>query len=439
MRLIPHGQLLARKRLVVALDHRFLGAKPEMTVEPRVEPRPRDRVVIVRKMLAAVEHDVVRRAKHRVMVLQIGKSLGRHFLRPIVGRGHALRSGREERGKLDVARVHAQQRRVLAGAAALHRGAHHHGRKRKLDPRIDRGEQHGLRAAAAGAGDGRAFRIDLGQGEQEIEGADRIPSLQAHDALQPGLGLRAVETPVRRRVHLGPLPGKPVHDLARQLARIRVAQHVPLPDDAAHARELHAHRLKAAAPALFEALLPRGDLLPQFFRRFLQQPRVLPVAVPKHHRGDLALGILGPVQVARDEKAGGTFEINFFDGVLGPVDPPVDDRVERTLRRHRPKALRNENLPAHIVRALFPLRRRLRRGEGEIAVQILRRLEADIIRHRALREHPRAISEHGRNDEQGKEGEGNQRAGTFHGNEWSGGADGGTRLERTGLRKGGIA
>ena len=40
---------------------------------------------------------------------------------------------------------------------------------------------------------GEAVGIDLGQGEQEIEGANRIPGLQAHDALQARYFMRKLQ------------------------------------------------------------------------------------------------------------------------------------------------------------------------------------------------------------------------------------------------------
>ena len=53
-----------------------------------------------------------------------------------------------------------------------------------------RTEDECLRAAAAGAGDADAARIDVRQAQQEVEGADAVPGLQAHEALQAQLGRR---------------------------------------------------------------------------------------------------------------------------------------------------------------------------------------------------------------------------------------------------------
>ena len=55
--LIPDGELVTPERLVVALDDGFPEAELEVAVEPRVERRTRDRIVIVREMFAALEHD----------------------------------------------------------------------------------------------------------------------------------------------------------------------------------------------------------------------------------------------------------------------------------------------------------------------------------------------------------------------------------------------
>ena len=46
-----------------------------------------------------------------------------------------------------------------------------------------------LRAAAARPGDADARRVHVGQLGEEVEGADAVPRLQAHEALQPQLGL----------------------------------------------------------------------------------------------------------------------------------------------------------------------------------------------------------------------------------------------------------
>src|SRR6185312_11262801 len=101
---------------------------------------------------------------------------------------------------------------------------------------------------------------NLGKTQEEVERSDRVPCLQAHRALQVSLGLRAEEAPVFCRVHFGPLLCEPMNEVSRELNRIGVAQHVPLPDDAAHPRQLDAHRLKPAASAAIEPFLASCDL-----------------------------------------------------------------------------------------------------------------------------------------------------------------------------------
>ena len=62
-----------------------------MLVEERVERGPRDGVVVVREVFAALQEDVVLLAVEGIERLQLGKTLDGHFLRPVVGRVHALR------------------------------------------------------------------------------------------------------------------------------------------------------------------------------------------------------------------------------------------------------------------------------------------------------------------------------------------------------------
>ena len=160
---VPDGELVAFERLVVALDHWFFLSEFEVAVQPGIKRRARDGVVVVRKMFAALEHHVVRRIEQGVELFQFGKSFRGHLLRPIVRASHPLRLGREQAGELDVAGVYPEEAGVFTGAAALHRGAHHDGRERERHARINRGEKHRLRAAAAGARDGDATRIDFRQ------------------------------------------------------------------------------------------------------------------------------------------------------------------------------------------------------------------------------------------------------------------------------------
>ena len=127
-----------------------------------------------------------------------------------------------------------------------------------------------------------------GQAEQEVERADAVPRLQAHDALQVRFGLRAEEAPVLRRVHLGALLLETMDQLHGKLLRVGIAEHVPLPDDAAHARQLHAQRLKPAAAALLEAFLAGCDLSEQLVVARFGQARVRPVAVGEQDARHLA-------------------------------------------------------------------------------------------------------------------------------------------------------
>ena len=140
------------------------------------------------------------------------------------------RLGREERRQLDVVRADAQQRRVLAHAAALHRARHHDHRERRGDPIVDRGQENRLRAAAALAGDADARRIHVGQARHEVQRAHAVPGLQAHVRLQP-----------EHRV------GVPEPLAVDERLAVGVADHVVVKDDEAEAREVGGPRLQRIA------------------------------------------------------------------------------------------------------------------------------------------------------------------------------------------------
>jgi hypothetical protein len=167
-------------------------------------------------------------------------------------------------------------------------------------------------------------------------------------------------------------------DLGRELDRIGVAQRVDLPDHAAHARELHAHRLEARLAAFDETFLARGDLLADVFVGLDEEAGVFPMAVREDHRRRLAGHVLRTIEVTRHEEARGAFEIDLLDRVFTLVDLPVDDRVERRLGRHRPEALRDQQLSADELASWLPCLDGLRSREGEISVQVLQRTEPGI-------------------------------------------------------------
>ena len=56
----------------------------------------------------------------------------------------------------------------------------------------------------------------------------------------------------------------------------------------------------------------------------------------------------------------------------------MDHRIERRLGRHRPKALRDDELTADEVSTRLPLLDGLRSGEGEVSVEIFERPEARV-------------------------------------------------------------
>ena len=74
----------------------------------------------------------------------------------------------------------------------------------------------------------------------------------------------------------------------------------------------------------------------------LQAPAV---AVRAQHGGQSARFTLGTEEQSRDVVIGAAFEIDFFDSEAFPVDAAVNDRVQRRLLRHRPKAGGHEYTP----------------------------------------------------------------------------------------------
>ena len=317
-----------------------------------------------------MQHDVVTRAKEGIGLLEIWEPLGRQFAGPVVRRVHSLWFRGEEGCEFHVARADPQQRRVFAGAAPLHRCADHDDGKRDLHAVVDGGEDHGLRAAATRSGRGNPRRIDLGQTEKEVERADGIEGLEAHHALQVRLRPGAVESPPCGRVHLRTLLLEAVDESLRQLLRIGIAEHVPLPDHAAHAGQLHAQRLKPAAAALLKTLLSRRDLSSELLGRLLREPSVLPVAMGEEHAGHLSLRVHGPVEIAGHEKPRRALEGHLGDGVAVALDRAVDQWMKRCFFRHGPEPLRHENPPADVLGAGFPGLSSGGRMEGEGSVEV---------------------------------------------------------------------
>jgi hypothetical protein len=324
--------------------------------------------------------------------------------------------GGEEGGELDVAGFDAEEGGVFTGAAALHGGADHDGGERELNAGINGSEEHGLGAAAAGAGDRDAVGIDFRQAQQEVQGANRVPRLQAHRALQMRLGLGTEQAPVLGRVHLGPLMGESVDQFHRELPGIRVSQHVPLPDHAAHARKLDAHRLKAALASFLESLLPFGNLVPELGGSRKGEARVGPMPVGEQDPGNFAGDVFRTIQVACHEEARRALEIDLLDREVTAIDSPMDDRMERRAGRHRPQSLGDQDLMPHPLCALLPLGLGRRRLEGKVAVQVFEGLQPEVIGLPAFGQDPRGRSGHGGGRKEGySEGQAHRRTSDCHG------------------------
>ena len=204
-------------------------------------------------------------------------------------------------------------------------------------------------------------------------------------------GLRAVEPPALGRIHLGTLAGEAVDELARELDRVGVGEHVPLPHDAPHPRQLHAEGLEPTPAPLFETLLTIGNLLPRGSGVLIGMAGVLPVAVGEEDGWHLLafLQAQRPVEVAGDKQPRRAFKGNVGDGVAaGPFislgigtlfNRAVDRRIERRLLRHRPQPLRNQDPLAHLRGPRLPGVERGGRGERERTIEILERSEAHLV------------------------------------------------------------
>src|SRR5207245_1161043 len=93
------------------------------------------------------------------------------------------------------------------------------------------------------------------------------------------------------------------------------------------------------------------------------KPAVGPVAVGAKNSGPLAIRGLtpparrfGPVEIARDIMSWIACEEDFFDGVVIAVDRAVDNRLQRSLFGHGPKAGSHQHLFAQLLAACLPTR-----------------------------------------------------------------------------------
>src|SRR5262245_15700857 len=93
---IPDREGFATQERIISLDDRFRLAESKVSIEPRIERRPRDRVVVMREMLSPLEHDGIGCLHELVQLLELGKSLRSHFDSPVVRRGEALRLRRKQ-------------------------------------------------------------------------------------------------------------------------------------------------------------------------------------------------------------------------------------------------------------------------------------------------------------------------------------------------------
>ena len=95
MSVIPDTQFRSRRNRVVALQDRLCLTQMEMLIQPVVEGRSGHRIVVVRKVLTALQHHPVRATEEAVKAFELREAFGGHLLGPIIGGSHALRFGRK--------------------------------------------------------------------------------------------------------------------------------------------------------------------------------------------------------------------------------------------------------------------------------------------------------------------------------------------------------
>ena len=240
---IPHGQLLTREWFEVPFDHGRWVSEFEMLIQESVKCRTCDGVVIVRKVLAA-ESMTLSFAPYRAYSFVAREAFGRKFPCPVIRVVHALRLGGEKCREFDVSSVDAQQRGILTGTATLHRRADHDTGERKLDAIIDGRQQTWFCVPPP-----LAPVIAIRSGSTSGNLSTKFEPRPAFSVCRPMMLCRFASAcglyrPQFSVVFISGRCLANLHNFRRQLGRIGVAQHVPLPNDATHPGELYTHRLE---------------------------------------------------------------------------------------------------------------------------------------------------------------------------------------------------
>lgn len=129
-------------------------------------------------------------------------------------------------------------------------------------------------------------------------------------------GLRAIEEPalVGGLFFIGGCT-KTVGTLHGDLLAVGIAEHIPMEDDAAHARELDAAGLDMIAGSVEEAFFTFGEEPADFIGSGIVEASVGPMSVGAEEGRDLALGLSGSVEIAGHKEAWKALEEDIFDGV----------------------------------------------------------------------------------------------------------------------------
>ena len=341
-----------------------------MAVEPVIHVSSRHVIVVVPKVREIDTKHILLFAIKRVKLLQLRIAVAHHRLGPVIGGRHPLRARGKQRCQFDVTRAHTQQAAAFAGAAALHRGAHHAVRKRGNWPVVQCAQQNGLRAAATAAGDGHAFGIHIRQARQKIQCPNAVPSLQAHDGLQPQLRLSTIQAPALFALHRRTLRAEAVGQFVRKLCAVRIANHVEEQHHVAQPSQRGGAGHLGHAAGFFMLLRADFDFVQDSrFTVLLQSPAV---PMRAQHRWPFTFYFVRrSKQHAGHIKSRQTFEIHLLRGETLAMHLAVNHRVERRLGGHRVQAIGHRHAQLQLRFARLPRLQRLGHRKRKVAVQIL--------------------------------------------------------------------
>ena len=118
---IPDCGFCFGQRNEVSFDDGTRLPQFQMLIEELVHRETAGLIVVMRER-AILPLDIVRNAKHGVMLFQFGQTFGFQFFCPVVSGSHTKRTRCQKRGQFNVAGIHSQIAGIFTGASTLHRG-----------------------------------------------------------------------------------------------------------------------------------------------------------------------------------------------------------------------------------------------------------------------------------------------------------------------------